>query len=133
MKQLNTPLMVLACILAVYGLIILIRKIMNRDNDKGEFKGLKYFVEPYSATGCSCKKSGFLNLSKTCDCCNIDKKKLLSGTSMSDAERRTLQLCPDYLEACKAHIMSKTGQIPANIATVCLNPSTAAEVAKTMF
>ena len=86
----NTGLVVIISILALYGLIILGRKIMNRNTPEGKFKGLKYFIEPYSSIGCGCKqtKGGLFNLQTItkCDCCNIDKKK-------NDIDFKNIKLC----------------------------------------
>jgi hypothetical protein len=133
MKKMNTGLVVIISILALYGLIILGRKIMNRNDEQGKFKGLKYFAEPYSITGCSCNKKGFFGGCKSGDCCSVPKEKLLSGTSLTDKEREALVYCPGYLDACKEHIISKNGQVPPNVVTACMNPSTIQEVAKKMF
>ncbi len=133
----NTGLVVIISILALYGLIILGRKIMNRNTPEGKFKGLKYFIEPYSSIGCGCKqtKGGLFNLQTItkCDCCNIDKKKLLSETPLTDKEREALVYCPDFLDECKAYMKEKTGQIPANPTKDCLNPTTVANVAKRLL
>ena len=128
MMKLNKPITILLAILAIYGLLILIRKLMNMKD-----KSYTYLIEPYSTTGCSCNKKGFFGGCKSGDCCNVPKEKLLSGASLTEAERQALVACPGYLSACAKHIKERTGQLPPNVTTVCMNPSTIAEVVKKIF
>lgn len=159
--KLNKGVIAISIVFALYGLWIFVRKIMNRNNTEGKFKGMKYFAEPYalanrklsssspyvkygnpsvnsiqeyySTTGCTCNKKGFFGGCKSGDCCSVPKEKLLSGTALTDKERDALVYCPGYLDACKEHIKSLTGQVPANVVTACMNPSTIAEVVKKIF
>ena len=59
----------LVCILALYGVIILIRKIMHDKTEDQKNMGLKYYVEPYSwwdkiKQGAGTVASGALELGK---------------------------------------------------------------------
>jgi len=102
-------------LLAIYGLAILIRKIISDKKDKS----LGYFVEPYAAQECSCKK-GFFGGKKCKKCyCGTEIDNLLNG-KLTPSERSNLQLCPEFLSDCKA-LVGKTPDFPA----VCFQPSTA--------
>jgi hypothetical protein len=128
MMKLSKPITILLAVLALYGLFLLIRKLMNMKD-----KSYTYLIEPYSTTGCSCNKKGFFGGCKSGECCGVPKEKLLSGTSLTDKEREALVACPGYLDACAKHIKARTGQLPPNVVNACMNPSTIEEVVKRIF
>ena len=72
--------MALVCLLAIYGVIILIRKIMSDKTEDQKSKGWKYYIEPYGEI-----------MDEACmnnDCTTEEGKKNATAKCMSSLEKQ---------------------------------------------
>ena len=108
---------VLCSILAIYGIIILIRKIMNRSEKNKEGKW-SYYIEPY-AFG-KCNKCGLFSCDKACKkkYCGYTQKDIKN--KYNDSMTPVLSTCPDYIQDCKDYYASLGQSFPQSFKTGCL-------------
>ncbi len=111
---------ILCYILAIYGLIILIRKIMSR-SEKNKEKSWSYYVEPYAFE--KCNKCGLFSCDKACSksYCGLSQKDIKN--KFTSSMESTLLTCPAYIQDCKDYYSSKGQSFPQNVKLGCLTPN----------
>ncbi len=115
----KTLLSILCCLLAVYGVIILVRKVLNR-KEKNTKSTWSYYVEPYryAAQKCECKSR--FGVKYGCKKCYCGIKVNDIKNKYNETMKSTLVTCPNYIQDCKDYYSSRGLSFPQSVEKGCL-------------